>query len=217
MSRAAIGRGRSSTIRSVKIATRVVPSVRPAGQTPAQVRGEFHRLLDDGAVMKPAGDARADPRSLLRRGYRPKYKLELFDTTYHLTDARQNDDIRFYVAYVVQGKAVYPRIFYKDISLVWRSASHFVRSEEENWIGKGDVRPAIIDGEEMLVSAEETSDLPLEIQTALETLLRKVERWRTDEVAIGLVLRRAPDDRVIPYRDFTEPRRRANAAAANRT
>ena len=196
-------------------------SVGWSDMTPRQVGREFRSLLTDGSRMRPAGEAREDPPCLLSGGYTPRYKIELFDTTYYLTNVRENPDIRFFVAYVVCGRAsatrrdVFPRIFYKDISLVWRCASHFIFTEEENWIGKGDLRTVIEDGEEVEYSAESTTDLPLEIQTALETLSRKVQRVLYDEVALDLVLRRGGLDRLEPYRDFTEPRRRASANPRN--
>lgn len=204
---------------STTIPTRVVASATPAELSPRQVRAEFEQLLRDGAIWRVAGRAKRDPRMLLRRGYVPRYETELFGTRFYLCEPRQNPDIRFFVAYVVQRDAsgrrtyVYPRIFYKDVSLVWRSASHFLRSEVENWIGKGDVREGMEDGHKMVYSAEETTDLPLELQSVLEALNHAARRIVTDDVAIELVLRRGPDDRLEPYRDFTWPRRRA---AANR-
>jgi hypothetical protein len=189
--------------------------------TPQQVAREFHQLIDSGAQIRCVGDARDDPECLLSSGYTPKYRVDLFDTTYYLTNVRQNPDIRFFIAYVVQKNSrterieIYPRIFYKDISLIWRSASHFVRSEDENWIGKGEMRTAVIDGEEIEQSVEETTDLPLETQTALETLSRKSHRVPLDDVAIALVLRRGHDDRIEPYRDFLEPRVRARSDPRN--
>ncbi|MBW2714901.1 MAG: hypothetical protein JRD03_02430 [Deltaproteobacteria bacterium] len=188
---------------------------------PRQVAREFRRLIDSGAEIRCAGDARDDPESLLSCGYTPKYKIDLFDTTYYLTNVRQNPDIRFFVAYVVQKNPrtsrieIYPRIFYKDISLIWRSASHFVRSEGENWIGKGEMRTAIVDGVEIEQSVEETTDLPLELQTAFEELSRKARRVPFDESAVALVLRRGHDDRIEPYRDFLEPRVRARSDPRN--
>ncbi len=196
-------------------------SVGWSDMTSRQVGREFRSLLTDGSRMRPAGEAREDPPCLLSGGYTPRYTIELFDTTYYLTNVRENPDIRFFVAYVVCGRAsatrrdVFPRIFYKDISLVWRCASHFIFTEEENWIGKGDLRIVVEDGEEVEYSAESTTDLPLEIQTALETLSRKVQRVLYDEVALDLVLRRGGLDRLEPYRDFTEPRRRASANPRN--
>ena len=178
---------------------------------------EFERVLASGAKLVATGSAQRRPRVLLQRGYTPKYKLELFDATYYLTSPRQNDDIRFYVAYVRldDGARIYPRIFYKDLSLTWRSASHYVRSDEENWIGKGDVKTVVENGEERVESDEGTTDLPLEIQTALETLSRRARRIRYDDAAVGLVLRGAPNDRIEPYRDFTGPRRRDAADPRN--
>jgi hypothetical protein len=199
----------------------IEPSACPSPMTPRQVAREFHQQIDSGAQIRCVGDARDDPECLLSSGYTPKYRIDLFDTTYYLTNVRQNPDIRFFIAYVVQKNPrterieIYPRIFYKDISLIWRSASHFVRSEDENWIGKGEMRTAVIDGEEIEQSVEETTDLPLEIQTALETLSRKSHRVPLDDVAIALVLRRGHDDRIEPYRDFLEPRVRARSDPRN--
>ena len=200
--------------------TSVVTGVRPANRTPEQIAREFRDSIAGGARLLPVGEARRDPaKMLLTAGYGPRHRIDLFDTTYYLTNARQNPDLRFFVAYVVLGhqpRALHPRIFYKDISLVWRSASHFVRSAAENWIGKGDVRTRVVDGEEILESAEETTDLPLELQTALETLSREGPPPRTDHRAVDLVLRRGPDDRLAPYADFTRPRARAQADPNNR-
>jgi hypothetical protein len=203
------------------ISTSVVPSVSPDRRTPAAIAAEFRRALAEGAQLLPVGTARRRPRSLLRLGYTPRHRIDLFETTYYLTNPRQNPDIRFFVAYVIpdaRARArgeIHPRIFYKDLSLVWRSASHFVRSEHENWIGKGEARIEVIDGEEMLTSAEETTDLPLEIQTALEDLNRAAGRVRYDDEAVSLILRRGGDDRIAPYADFTRPRERARANPKN--
>ncbi len=112
-------------------------------------------------------------------------------------------------------RALYPRIVYKDSSLVWRSATHFVRSETENWIGKGDLRPVVENGEEVFYSCEETTNLPFEIQAALDEVSRKAGRVRRDERALALVLRRGGNDRVEPYRDFLAPRARACADRRN--
>ncbi len=205
----------------MKLANCIVASARPEPLSPARVAREFRALLDGGAKLRPAGSARRAPRRLLARGYGPAYKLVLFDTSYYLSRVRRNPDLHFYVAYVVLPRAkgkpleIHPRIFYKDVSLVWRSASHYVRSDNENWIGKGDVRSFWRDGEELLASAEETTDLPLEIQTALETLLRRAKPLRTGFEALQLVLHRGADDRILPYRDFIEPRRRAQADRRN--
>ena len=203
------------------IPTRVIPSVRPSSRSAPQIAREFRARLARGARILPAGLARRAPARLLLSRYLPRYAIELFDTTFYLTDVRQNDDIRFFVAYVAGAPGaprdeIYPRIFYKDVSLVWRVASHFVRSARENWIGKGDVHWVVEGDDEMLCSAESTTDLPFEMQTALETLLRRAPRIARDERAVPLVLRRGPDDRIAAYRDFTGPRRRAQADRRNR-
>lgn len=203
------------------IPTRVVASARPLRLAPAQVLRELHARLASGAELRPAGLARRDPARLLREGYAPMSVVPLFDTTYYLSEPRENEDIRFFVAYVTEARGaslaapIYPRIFYKDVSLVWRCATHFVRSEHENWIGKGDVRIVLEDGYELLYSAESTTDLPTEIQTALEILLRRAGRIPHDERAVAQILRRGPDDRIRAYRDFTEPRRRDQADRRN--
>jgi hypothetical protein len=125
-----------------------------------------------------------------------------------------NPALRFFVAYVVQQRGpsdrptIYPRIFYKDLSLVWRCASHMIANDGEFWIGKGDVRSFVRGGYAITECVESTTDLPLEMQTALETINRKAKP-RTNQEALFLVLRNAPSARTEPYRDFTEPRRRA--------
>lgn len=204
------------------IPRRIVPSAVPSERSARSIEREFRALLDGGTRLVVVGAAKKQPRRLFSLGYVPRYKIELFDTAFYMARVRQNPDIRFFVAYVAPGgvhgtpKTIYARIFYKDISLVWRSASHFIHSDQENWIGKGDVR-TFNDGEhESVVSAEETSDLPLELQSALETLSRKARRVQRDDVAPHWVLRRGPDHRIAPYRDFTEPRRRAMADPRNR-
>jgi hypothetical protein len=198
-----------------RIPREVVQSVVPAAMTPAQVAREFQALLDADAKLVPAGAARRRPARLLEQGYTPKHKLRLFDATYYLTNVRQNEDIRFFVAYIQlgagtpRGRQIFPRIFYKDISLTWRSASHYIHSNAENWIGKGDTRIVYEGDEEVETSDEVTTDLPLEIQSALEAVCRMATRIPHDEKAVPLILRRAPDSRIEPYADFTGPRRRA--------
>lgn len=204
------------------IPTQIVPSVDPAPVSARRVTREFLELLEAGARIRPAGQAKGDPMRLLRDGYVPKSRIDLFDTRFYLTDPRENPAVRFLVAYVVQahrttGKTeIYPRIFYKDLSLVWRSASHVISTEDRFWIGKGDSRTVTKGGFEITDCIESTTDLPLEMQTALETLNRRARRAPTDEEALFLVLRQAPSSRTLPYRDFTEPRRRAAANRRNR-
>lgn len=205
--------------------SRLVSDVRPCDRTPRQVAHEFRALVAAGAQLRPAGLAKRDPSILLKRGYVPRYRLRLFDTLFFLPALRQEPNARFFIAWVMldanrdvspRKRTLFPRYFYKDASLVWRSASHFARSETENWIGKGDLKPVLVDGEEILYSAEETTNLPLEIQIALDDVSRMTTDVKRDDAAIGLVLRRAPDDRVAPYRDFTAPRERAARDRRNR-
>ncbi len=194
------------------------PAVVPEALTPRQVGIQFRRLLEKGHVLRPAGTARVDPPSLLRLGYTPRYRIDFFATRFYLSNLRQDDQFRFFVAYVrlpqrPAGRGawpIYPRIFYKDSSLVWRCASHFIASDRDQWIGKGALKPVPGD-EDLLASAEETTDLPFEIQAALDDASRRDGRARADHRAIPLVLRQGPDGRIEPYADFTEPRRLAMA------
>ncbi|MDG2306594.1 MAG: hypothetical protein P8R42_18475 [Candidatus Binatia bacterium] len=203
------------------IPTEIVPSIEPSEKSPARITNEFKALLAGGATVLPSGEAKKRPSRLLRGGYLPKFKLQLFDTTFYLTSLRQNPDLRFFVAYVVQRDAsaaatkIYPRIFYKDVSLIWRSPSHLAGPVDDYWVGKGDVDVVHRGGYEFTASREETTDLPLEMQAALDGLSRRVRNPRYDEKAVRLVLRRSERDRVRPYPDFTGPRRRAGADPRN--
>jgi len=201
--------------------TRVVTGIVPDDLTPDQVGREMRRLLARGARLRPAGRARSNPGTLLRRGYAPRYRIRLFDTVFYLSYLRQEPNARYFIAYVllhadretpVTKRAIFPRYFYKDASLIWRSASHFARSHHENWLGKGDLKLVHEpDGDRAWYTAEETTNLPLEMQGALDTISRMTPRIRNDDQAIGLVLRHAPDDRAEPYADFLAPRRAAAA------
>ena len=199
----------------MRIESRVVSSARIAPLTPTQVAREFRRALDAGASLESAGSTKNRPRSLLTLGYTPKYKLRLFDATYYVSPPRQNEDLRFFVAYVRLGEGdpgewrIFPRLFYKDISLTWRAASHYIRSSSENWIGKGDLKVVEREGEEFEESNEFTTDLPLEIQTALETICTNARRIPYDDAAVERVLRRGGANRLEPFQDFVAPRRRA--------
>lgn len=204
------------------IPTMIIPSVQRAPLSPRQVEREFARLIQGSATIQLAvPDSKFSwiPGST---GFRPKHKIELFETQFYLCNVRQMPELRFFVAYVVQKRRnqralnIYPRIFYKDLSLTWRAASHFTVDEGEIWIGKGDVRHEIRDGHEMVVSDESTTDLPLEMQTALESLLNWVRRPLNGIGILELILRRGNRHRLQAYRDFTEPRRRAERNPNNR-
>lgn len=196
------------------IATRVIPSVSLAPCSPREVSARFRKRLGQELTLRISGEGQHDPAAFLRR-YPPQFRIDLFDTEFHLAKCRQNTDIRFYVVYLVQGRQAFARLFYKDVSLVWRSASHIIRSDEENWIGKGDVQLRRERGMEFIESDEATTDLPVEMQSALESLLLLSGKPKKDDVAPVLVLRGAPNDRIAPYRDFTEPRRKAAADRRN--
>ncbi len=199
------------------IPTQIVASPEPQERSPRQVEREFRRRVAAGLRIRPAGTARRDPEGLLSSGYTPKYRVDLFDTTFYLTRVRQNEDLRFFVAYVVQSdREAFPRLFYKDVSLIWRAASHYVLADGAIWIGKGDVTVVPdSDDEEIVTSVESTTDLPLELQPALESLSRRSSRIPYDDAAVDLFLRRGPRNRTEAYPDFTGPRRSAQRDPEN--
>ncbi len=196
--------------------TAIVSGVEPEPLSRRRVAAGFRALLSGGARLRPAGAARRDPAVLLEPPYVPRHLVRLFRAHLYLSDPMFDEALGFFVAFVAleddrgRIRTVHPRIFYKDSSLVWRAASHFVHSSEEYWIGKGDTRHVRVDGDELLVSAEETTNLPYELQAALDTVHRRRKPRRNDD-AVELVVREGPADRVEPYADFTAPRRRADA------
>jgi hypothetical protein len=180
------------------------------------VRRRFLALLASGARLRPAGTARADPRRRLTPRYLPNYEVRLFDATFFLCDYRYDDSVGFFVGYVAlpardgRVRELWPRLFYKDSSLLWRVASHFVTLEGSPWIGKGDTREEVRGEWIWRHSAEETANLPFELQYAFDELSRR-GRKRRDDRAMALVVREAPRGRIEPYADFRTPRRRARA------
>ena len=202
------------------IPTQIIPSVKRHDLSPLKTQGQFKKLIDSGARLKIVGTASKNPASLLGSGFQPKHRIDLFDTTIYLTNVQQIPELRFFVAYVVKnnrrGKPeIFPRIFYKDLSLSWRSASHFSRDDEGIWVGKGDVREEFEKGQAFLTSIESTTDLPLEMINALDDLARKIKRPRGNEFTLDLVLRKSSTTRVEPYSDFTSPRRQAASVKSN--
>lgn len=194
------------------------PSVRLSDKSPATVARQFRLQLASGCQLLPQGEAKSNPDSLLKRGYGPRYETALFGWRFYFAAPRQNSDIRFVVGYVQaesHPRHIYPRLFYKDVSLTWRSASHFIRSEGENWIGKGDVKISTVGGITQVESDEATTDLPHELQAALETVNRGTPKVRQDETAVSQILRRGHDHRIEAYADFTRPRRAAMKERAN--
>jgi hypothetical protein len=187
-------------------------------ETPAQVARVFRSLVAAGMPLRVAGTARKRPGRLFTQGYAPRFRFELFGTQFFISTIRQNPELRFCVAYVVQpkrsgrGLEAFARIFYKDLSLVWRAASHVIYDWDGSlWIGKGAVREIRARGYSYLESIESTTDLPLEIQTALEDCSRRTKHTRADKQILPQVLRQAPTSRVEPFAEFTAPRARAAA------
>ena len=177
----------------------------------SQIERAFRRSLAGGRKLVASGSATSDPSVLLSGGFTPKSKLSLFGTDIYLTRPRQNPDLRFFVAYVApaqQPSKMFARIFYKDISLIWRCASHLFLDGDEMWIGKGDVRVDHRGGYAYTESVESTTDLPFELQTAIE-LLNRAKSVRQEFAVLGKVLRPATRNRIRAYSDFTGPRTRA--------
>jgi hypothetical protein len=201
-----------STKRTSGPATALVTGIRAERLTPAQVARRFESLLANGARVRPAGTGRRRPAALLRR-YRPRHELRLFGARFFLCDYRYDDSVGFFVGYVALAgeervESLWPRFFYKDSSLVWRVATHFVRHPSWTWIGKGDTREEERGTWVYRHSAEETVNLPYELQFALDELSRRTER-RRDAAALGLVVREAAPGRIDAFSDFTATRRRA--------
>lgn len=190
-------------------------SVEPSPLPPGEVQQEFLELTNEGKRILCVGTAKRNPQRLLSLGYVPTHKVELFSATFYFSEVRKNEDVRFSVAYVALHETararpkVYARLFYKDGSLLWRSASHFTKTKHENWIGKGDLKLISEDDGDFYYSAEHTTDLPLEIQAAIESINSATRGVQVDERAIALVVRRSSPTRLIAYKDFTEPRRKA--------
>lgn len=187
--------------------------IEPEPLSPAQVGRSFRELLTAGAHLWPAGTAQRRPSVLLAPRYRPRHAVRLFDATFFLADYRFDDAVGFFVGYVALGpqpRELWPRLFYKDSSLLWRVATHFAVDQGAVWIGKGDTR--VEERGEWLWrhSVEETTNLPYELQFAFDELSRRGAK-RRDDAALALIVRRAPPGRLEPYADFSAPRREAAA------
>lgn len=209
---------KSASVRAKAVAVQTTPSRELALESPARVERAFRALIAAGMPLRVAGAARRHPERILKAGYAPRFRFELFGTQYFISTIRQNPELRFCVAWVVQprrrgrGLEAFARIFYKDLSLVWRAASHVAYDWDGSiWIGKGAVHEVETKGVVMLESIESTTDLPLEIQTALEDCSRRAKRTRADAKILPQVLRQAPPSRVEPFSEFTAPRARAAA------
>lgn len=209
--------------RKLRITVETIANVVADNNSPRQIGRDFRRLLESGHPLRVDGLAKADPSQLLRIGYTPKYKIELFGTEFFVCNRRNAEGLKVLPGYVVPaGKGrrgagtVYARVFYKDSSLIWRSAPHYINTPDAHWIGKGAVRWLDKRGERGWYTAEETTNLPLEMQAALDDVSQRGPRGRNDKRILSLVLRNAPSSRVYPYRDFEGPRERAMKTKANR-
>jgi len=209
--------------KSTPIPSETIANVVAASKTPRQVSEQFRRLLASGYKLRADGLAKSDPTKLLRSGYTPKYEIELFSTRFFLCNLRISHELKVMPAYVLtvppprRGKpTIFARIFYKDSSLVWRSATHYINTPDEQWIGKGAVRWQNKPGARGWHSAEETTNLPFEMQAALDDISQRGPRARNDERVLFRILRNAPSDRIWPYQDFEGPREKAMKVAANR-
>ncbi len=188
---------------------------------PRQVAAEFKRLVAGGAELRPVGTAAENPARLLAPRYLPRHRVDLYSTRFYLADFRYEEGLNYMPAYVApvaptasgdRVRRIHPRIFYKDSTLLWRVASHMIRSEHADWIGKGDVKRVRDGGEDYLESDEDSTNLPYEIQGALDEASRARPPKR-DAECVALMLRNAPDGRIEPYAEFTAPRRRAEREA----
>lgn len=209
--------------RKLRIPVETIANVVADDKNPRQVGDEFRRLLDSGYQLRVDGRLRADPGQLLRIGYTPKHKIELFGARFFLCNQRDAEGLKVMPAYVLVPSigrrghaAIHARVFYKDSSLVWRSASHYINTPEAHWIGKGAVRWMAKRGERGWYSAEETTNLPLEMQAAMDAVSQRERRKQNDKRILSLVLRNAPSDRIVPYQDFEGPRARAMKSGLNR-
>ena len=51
-------------------------------------------------LRRAAGEAKADPLGLFSKGYTPRYKFSVFGTDFYLSSQREDENFRFFVAYV---------------------------------------------------------------------------------------------------------------------
>ena len=198
------------------IPTAIVDSVLPTDISPASVSRAFAKLIEQGSKLTIAGKSPVSEKPLPR----PHYQIDLFDTTFWLCDVRQMPELRFMPGYVMQrdkrGAAkIAARIFYKDNSLAWRVATHFAIDDGHLWIGKGDTRTVEEDGYELEYSDESTTDLPLEMQTAMEKLLGRTPKPKGDRSILKQFLRQSSTSRVAAFADFVKPRSQAAANPKN--
>ncbi len=201
----------------------IVRNVIVADKTPRQVARGFRGLLASGYKLRVDGQAKSDPEELFNRGYVPKYEIELFGARFFLCNLRISHELKLMPAYVLlppqpghRKPAIHARVLYKDSSLVWRAASHYINTPEDQWIGKGAIKWVRKRGVEGPESAEETTNLPFEMQAALDDAGQRSPRAKNDKSILFLILRNAPAHRMQPYSDFESPRKKAMSVPANR-
>ena len=199
-----------------------IANIEPEKTSARRVAAEFQVLVKRYG-LKADGTAKSNPLDLLQSGYTPKHEIQLFGTRLFLCNKRDVEGLKVLPAFVLPRESsshtkqsIFARVFYKDSSLVWRCASHHINTAEEQWIGKGAVKWVDKRGERAWVSAEETTNLPFEIQAALDEISRRGPRGRRDNRVLELFLRSAPSNRIRPYRDFSAPREIAMRKRANR-
>ncbi|MEM7784649.1 MAG: hypothetical protein AAF623_14970 [Planctomycetota bacterium] len=201
------------------IPTAITGSVKVASKSIRAVQQDFNDLLELAGKISLASKTGHDFVDLFQLGLRPQYYFSLFDKEFFLTSVKQIPELRFFICYVVERKKkprIFARIFYKDLSLCWRSASHFaIENDGAIWIGKGSVREIEEGGQSFEVSNESTTDLPFEMQDALEGLIRKIKRPRGSLEMIEMVLRRGSNRRVAPFPDFEVERKKAASDLRN--
>jgi len=201
----------------------IIENVAVVDKSPRSVAREFRALLEFGYELCVDGQAKSDPQQLLARGYTPKYEIELFGTRFFVANLRDAHDLKVMPAYIIPAKQagrgrkrIYARVLYKDSSLVWRCASHYINTPDEQWVGKGAVKWMDAHGVRGWYSAEETTNLPYEMQAAMDDVSHRSPKSRRDPNILFLILRNAPSDRVWPYRDFEAPREKAMSKPSNR-
>jgi len=67
----------------------------------------------------------------------------------------------------------------------------------------------------VVASNESTTDIPIEMQTALESLIKNAKPSRGGLSVLDLVVRKPKGDRLRPYRDFVVPREKAQSNPRN--
>ena len=148
-----------STATRSPIETAILPGVQPDPRDPRALATEFRAALADGVRLRPSGEAKQDPtpaaNSPLRGAlsHRPLPGSNLSDRVPLRRQPEFHGRVRRTVGVLRSRRRVRTTrgSSTKDSSLVWRVATHFVRSEDDNWIGKGDTKWELIRRRRVLV------------------------------------------------------------------